>query len=95
MKLRKIMGTVKLSRYVAEERGGSIVKGDFISGEVYRYDADGYVLCREDIDVNGTVVECPDRKVLYDSAGRVLEEQFVRNGGIYRKIVYRGNVCKR
>lgn len=45
MKLRrKIMGTVRLSRYTAEERGGSIVKGGFVGGEVYRYDADGYVL---------------------------------------------------
>ena len=93
MNLRKAIRTVKLTRYAAWESGGSIVKGGFVGGEVYRYDAGGYVLCREDIDVNGTVVECPDRKVLYDSAGRVLEEQFVRNGGIYRKIVYRGNVC--
>lgn len=63
MNLRKAIRTVKLTSYAAWERGGSIVKGGFVGGEVYRYDADGYVLCREDIDVNGTVVECPDRKV--------------------------------
>lgn len=93
MKSRKAIRTFKLTRYTAWESGGSVVKGGFVSGELYRYDADGYVLCRDDIDELGDVVDNPGRKVLYDSAGRVLEEQFIRNGGIYRKIMYRGNVC--
>ena len=33
-----------------------------------------------------------DRKALYDSAGRLVKEQFFRDGNIYRNIVYRGNV---
>ena len=39
MNLRKAIRTVKLTRRAAWESGGSIVKGGFIGGEVYRYDA--------------------------------------------------------
>ena len=49
MKSRKAIRTFKLTRYTAWESGGSVVKGGFVSGELYRYDADGYVLCRDDI----------------------------------------------
>lgn len=68
------------------------MKGEFVGGDLYRYDADGYVLCREDIDEQGNVMNNLDRKVLYDSAGRLVEEQFFRDGNIYRNIAYRGNV---
>lgn len=81
------MKTVKLNRYAASESNGSVVKGGFVGGELYRYDADGYVLCREDIDEQGNVVNNFDRKVLYDSAGRLVGEQFVRDGQVYRKVV--------
>lgn len=86
------MKTVTLNRYAARENNGSVVKGEFVGGDLYRYDADGYVLCREDIDEQGNVMNNLDRKVLYDSAGRLVEEQFFRDGNIYRNIAYRGNV---
>lgn len=86
------MKTVTLNRYAARENNGSVVKEGFVGGELYRYDADGYVLCREDIDEQGNVVNNLDRKALYDSAGRLVEEQFFRDGNIYRNIAYRGNV---
>lgn len=85
------MKTVTLNRYAARENNGSVVKGEFVGGELYRYDADGYVLCREDIDEQGNVVNNLDRKALYDSAGRLVEEQFFRDGNMYRNIAYRGN----
>lgn len=83
--------TVKLNRYAARENNGSVVKGEFVGGELYRYDADGYVLCREDIDEQGNVVNNLDRKAFYVSAGRLVEEQFFRDGNMYRNIAYRGN----
>ena len=70
------MKTVKLNRYAARENNGSVVKGEFVGGDLYRYDADGYVLCREDIDEQGNVMNNLDRKVLYDSADRLVESSF-------------------
>ena len=56
------MKTVKLNRYAARENNGSVVKGEFVGGDLYRYDADGYVLCREDIDEQGNKIKKNDKK---------------------------------
>lgn len=71
------MKTVTLNRYAARENNGSVVKGEFVGGDLYRYDADGYVLCREDIDEQGNVMNNLDRKVLYDSAGGLWRRSFL------------------
>ena len=81
---------VQLRRYAAKENNGNIEKDMFIVGEQYVYNADRSVLYRDDIDEEGNIIKDIDRKSLYDSTGRLIEEQFYRDDFMYRKITYKG-----
>lgn len=85
--------TVRLRRYIAKDDTGHIVKDNFISGEQYIYDTGGAVLYRDDIDEQGNIIGNPQRRTLFDSTGKLIEEQFYKNAILWRKIIYRGTAA--